>query len=306
MVRFSCFRQVTSSFALLFISWSDLWQSVNLPVYCFSLSPKKRKSRSRSPTYKRRGEYGGEKIRRDKCQLPMCFDFLRGRCHRGATCRYMHHDSDTSDGSRRNRSKQQYVEIPHVSRASGLHEESKKALSEGPVHEKKLDGCGDGEKELVSMQDALPSIFHDQDDKSLVVKLAKSEMSQEVTAIMHETHNIKGEKLESTTNLPENCLGELTAIVQETQDIREQNLESTTGLHDVKNHVKQVETSHDIASSVENFVIPNSRAKQVKTSNGFSTSQSLQVQSSTSFQHGLPVSEPQIKNIPPVQASFFD
>lgn len=305
MVRFSCltcFRQVTSSFALLFISWSDLWQSVNLPVYCFSLSPKKRRSRSRSPIYKRRGEYGGEKIRRDKCQLPMCFDFLRGRCHRGATCRYMHHDSDTSDGSRRNRSKQQYVEIPHVSRASGLHEESKKALSEGPVHEKELDGRRDGEKELVSMQDALPSILHDQDDKSLVVKLAKSEMSQEVTAIMHETHNIKGEKLESTTSLPENCLGEITAIVQETQDIREQNLESTTGLHDVKNHVKQVETSHDIASSVENFVIPNSRAKQVETSNGFSTSQSLQVQSSTSFQHGLPLSEPQIKNIPPVEA----
>lgn len=242
-------------------------------------------------------------MRRDKGQLPMCFDFLRGRCHRGATCRYMHHDSDKSDGSRRNRSKQQYAEIPHVSRASGFHEKSKKVLSERPVHEKKLDRHvdGDGEKELASMQDAVPSVIHDQDDKSLLVKLAKSEMSREVTAIMNETRK-KEEKLESITGLPKNCLGELTAIEQEMQDIREQNLEFSTGLHDVENNLKQVETSHGIASLVENFVIPNSRAQLVKTSHSSSGSHSLQVHSSTSLHHGFPVSGPEIKQIPPVQS----
>ncbi|XP_048328942.2 uncharacterized protein LOC107419036 isoform X1 [Ziziphus jujuba] len=71
-----------------------------------SWSPRNRRSRSRSPTYRRTGEFGGENMRRDRARLPECFDFRKGKCYRGASCRYMHHEVDKSDGSRRHRSSQ--------------------------------------------------------------------------------------------------------------------------------------------------------------------------------------------------------
>lgn len=44
-------------------------------------------------------------MRRDKGMIRKCFDFQRGRCYRGASCRYMHHESSKNDGSRLHRSK---------------------------------------------------------------------------------------------------------------------------------------------------------------------------------------------------------
>lgn len=43
-------------------------------------------------------------MRRDKGMMRKCFDFQRGRCYRGASCRYMHHEPNKNDGSRLHRS----------------------------------------------------------------------------------------------------------------------------------------------------------------------------------------------------------
>ncbi|KAL0415964.1 UNVERIFIED_CONTAM: hypothetical protein Slati_3428300 [Sesamum latifolium] len=89
-----------------------------------SLSPNRRRSRSRSPVLRRDREFTGDKLRWDKGQLPECFDFLRGKCYRGATCRYSHHD-DKSDRLRYHRGKQQYRDMPPAVRSPDFREESK-------------------------------------------------------------------------------------------------------------------------------------------------------------------------------------
>lgn len=86
-----------------------------------SWSPKKRRSRSRSP-YRPGGDFGGEKLRRDKVQTRQCFDFLKGRCYRGASCRYLHHESGRIDSSRRYRSKDEHVEDISSSRNSDFRD----------------------------------------------------------------------------------------------------------------------------------------------------------------------------------------
>lgn len=74
-----------------------------------SWSPRRRRSRSRSP-YRTGGDFGGEKPRRDKLKSRQCFDFLKGRCYRGASCHYMHHELDRSDSSRRYKNKEDHLE----------------------------------------------------------------------------------------------------------------------------------------------------------------------------------------------------
>ncbi|KAL5815727.1 hypothetical protein ACOSQ4_026368 [Xanthoceras sorbifolium] len=93
-----------------------------------SRSPRKRRSRSRSPAFRHVGEFNGENTRRDRGQIPDCFDFRRGRCYRGASCRYLHHEPDKSDGSRHHRSKNQYSEVQPISKNSDIHEENKNNL----------------------------------------------------------------------------------------------------------------------------------------------------------------------------------
>lgn len=85
-----------------------------------SWSPKRRRSRSRSP-YRPGGDVGSEKPRRDKDQTRQCFDFLKGRCYRGASCRYLHHELDNRDSSRRFKSKHHQPEVVPSSRNSGFH-----------------------------------------------------------------------------------------------------------------------------------------------------------------------------------------
>ncbi|CAI9111732.1 OLC1v1012026C1 [Oldenlandia corymbosa var. corymbosa] len=68
-----------------------------------SFSPRRRRSRSKSPP----SRHGGETTRRDR--RPECFDFLKGKCYRGASCRYSHHE-EKSDRSRSNRSNRQQFE----------------------------------------------------------------------------------------------------------------------------------------------------------------------------------------------------
>lgn len=84
-------------------------------------SPKKWRSRSRSP-FRRGGEYSSDKIRRDKGQRPDCFDYKRGKCYRGALCRYMHNDFNKSDVSTRYKSKYQEVPPSPKSFEKSVHE----------------------------------------------------------------------------------------------------------------------------------------------------------------------------------------
>lgn len=82
-----------------------------------SWSPKRRRrSRSRSPAYNR--------SRRDKKgSMPDCFDFLRGKCYRGSSCRYLHHEMGKVDGSRQhNKSRNQYREVSLSPKRSDFQE----------------------------------------------------------------------------------------------------------------------------------------------------------------------------------------
>ncbi|XP_074316466.1 uncharacterized protein LOC141652766 isoform X2 [Silene latifolia] len=75
-----------------------------------SWSPKRRRSRSRSP-YRSGGEFAGEMLRRGKPQTQECMDYLKGKCYRGASCRYLHLDVDKSESSRRYKGKQYQVNV---------------------------------------------------------------------------------------------------------------------------------------------------------------------------------------------------
>ena len=66
----------------------------------------------------------------------------------------MHHDFDKNEGSRRYRIKQQYVDIPHVKRTSGLYDEivkTKKSDHEQDMHGTSFGTLKDGNGEKVSV-----------------------------------------------------------------------------------------------------------------------------------------------------------
>ncbi|XP_059299846.1 uncharacterized protein LOC132052360 [Lycium ferocissimum] len=86
-----------------------------------SISPKRRRSRSKSPS--RHGlSFVGDKMRRDRDYPPQCFDFLRGKCYRGASCRYFHAELDKSGRSGSHRSKHQHRDLPPMSKDSDMHD----------------------------------------------------------------------------------------------------------------------------------------------------------------------------------------
>ncbi|KAH7857827.1 hypothetical protein Vadar_016947 [Vaccinium darrowii] len=242
-----------------------------------SWSPKKQRSRSKSPTYRRGTESSGDKMRRDKSQLPQCFDFLRGRCYRGAFCRYMHHESENTDGGRHYRSKQQDAEVPPVSGTSGSLEEIEKSLDKGKV--------------LVPVQQSVQTVVSHQEDESLDIAVAKSDRSGEVTTIMHETQGSKEEILEPTTEIldEENC----AAIV------------------DTVDPLDGSPSSHGVESSKENLVTPQSQASLPVLQNAYnqpsdvgdsSMSGSFLIQTSSTFQNQPPVSAPRLDEISPIQS----
>ncbi|KAK4779415.1 hypothetical protein SAY86_006943 [Trapa natans] len=75
-----------------------------------SRSPRRHGSRSRSP-WKHTGQFRRVNLRRGRGPKPECFNFLRGRCYRGSSCRYLHHDAET-DGSNHRRWGPQNNEFP--------------------------------------------------------------------------------------------------------------------------------------------------------------------------------------------------
>lgn len=162
-----------------------------------SWSPQKRRSRSRSPSYRGGGESGGDIVRRGKGRLANCFDFLRGRCYRGASCRYMHQETDKGSGSKYNRS----------TRTSDRHEETEKLPHRRSMHEQDLPGSSsvfvqietmEGKEMLSPEQGLVRNTVSNHDDKSLVADFCKSERSIETTAMVLQRTDMKGEILEST------------------------------------------------------------------------------------------------------------
>ncbi|GLT25183.1 hypothetical protein SLA2020_003280 [Shorea laevis] len=97
-----------------------------------SRSPRYRRSGSRSPTSRRVGKFSSENLRQAKGRIPDCFDYLRGKCYRGAYCRYSHHGFEKNDESR-----QQSVEVRWGSR-NNIHEEIRHLSG-------KVSDCGNAE-----------------------------------------------------------------------------------------------------------------------------------------------------------------
>ncbi|XP_052179602.1 uncharacterized protein LOC127792953 isoform X2 [Diospyros lotus] len=273
-----------------------------------SWSPRKR-SRSRSPVYRNRDDSGSDKMRRDKDQLPECFNFLRGRCHRGAFCRYMHHESNKSDSARRYRSKQQYVEVPPASRTSDFHEEIGKTPPRRSVNEQDTSrssfvslkvGKMDREK---SLQIAAQSMISDQDDKLLVAELAKTERDSGVTVVIQEAREIKEKILESATGLPDN-----ENYLKQLETVQSLDGSPSHSLADVGTAISKDDVSHG-TGSVENLMVVHSQAKLSlplpqnadhlhKNMDDSSTADSSQVQSSSTFQQNqLSFSEHRVNKV---------
>ncbi|KDP31365.1 hypothetical protein JCGZ_11741 [Jatropha curcas] len=159
-----------------------------------SWSPRNRRSRSRSPSFRHAGEINNGITGRGKGQIPECFDFLRGRCYRGASCRYMHHDSEKNDGSRNHRSKQ---------RSEQLHPSSKNRKDEFSLkvsdHEQKMGGNYDisASGSRATKDD---TIFHNREDPIII----KSDNFRVVATKVPETKIVKEKSANGTTVVDRN------------------------------------------------------------------------------------------------------
>lgn len=60
-------------------------------------------------------------MRRDRDYPQQCFNFLQGKCYRGASCRYFHAELDKSGRSRSYTGKRQHRDLPHSSKDSDMH-----------------------------------------------------------------------------------------------------------------------------------------------------------------------------------------
>lgn len=154
-----------------------------------SWSPRKRRSRSRSPSYRRGGESGVETVKRDKC-----FDFLRGRCYRGASCRFMHQETDKNAGARYNRN----------TRTFDRHVATEKSPPRRSIHQHDLPGSS-----------AVYVKNEDQNDKLPVADFCKSERLSGTDAIVLGSTEMKEEISESTIKL---CGVEHCQEKEETED----------------------------------------------------------------------------------------
>ncbi|TXG51620.1 hypothetical protein EZV62_024144 [Acer yangbiense] len=176
-----------------------------------SRSPRKRRSRSRSPAFRHVGEFSGENIRRDRGQIPDCFDFRRGKCYRGASCRYLHHESDKSDGSRRHRSKNQFSEVQPISKNSDIHEETMNSLQNasdmpGSSSGAKEDGNINQKREN-SVSNALQCASLNQESRLVDSHKISSDSSREVVARVLD-YQVLQEEIKVPTTITTECCQE--------------------------------------------------------------------------------------------------
>ncbi|KAL2340657.1 hypothetical protein Fmac_008597 [Flemingia macrophylla] len=167
-----------------------------------SWSPWHRRSRSRSPILRRSGDLCGENVKRNKDQ---CLDFLRGKCYRGASCKYSHHESEMNATSRRYRRNKHDLEVSSHAKASKINGDMKNISNKLPDSE--LDGVRsqDGnlwlnvtiqeviEKKEDSGRHAVASTTIHLDGQSVNSNIYKSECIGEVAPEIQETTVVKGE-----------------------------------------------------------------------------------------------------------------
>ncbi|KAF2282312.1 hypothetical protein GH714_043841 [Hevea brasiliensis] len=202
-----------------------------------SWSPRNQRSGSRSPSSRHAGEFSSGNRRREKGQLAVCFNFRRGRCYRGASCRYMHHDSEKSDGSKRQRSKQQEVQLPPSSMNCNTHEGNKKLSLKVSDHGQEImnqEGRNNHDTSASSICATKDNtIFHNRKD-SVCDALVDSEI-------------IKFDSIRDfVAEVPK------TSLVEErSEDASDSNI--------LKSHV---EASQDVISSLKDSVIQQSQSVQ--------------------------------------------
>lgn len=138
-------------------------------------------------------EFGNDGMRRNKSQLPECFDFLRGRCYRGASCRYSHHEAVT-ERSKHQRRRAKTPEMPLRSNKPDLVEEMENlsarfpysgdsevknkpwqihknvpdGISDAVKHEKRDDSLGHASQAYVFRRDGIAGEDEPQNSKEVV------------------------------------------------------------------------------------------------------------------------------------------
>ncbi|KAI9117291.1 hypothetical protein K1719_011457 [Acacia pycnantha] len=163
-----------------------------------SWSPRNRRSRSRSPILRRSGEFNSENKKRDKGK---CFDFLRGKCYRGASCRYLHHEPEKNTSSRRYRNKR---DLEVSSKSSRIHEvkknisakvsgdECERVRSQDVLLSQKVSGSSTGQeveqrKEEDYVKNAFVSTLSDHDSQPFNAAPTICENAREVAPEVRET-----------------------------------------------------------------------------------------------------------------------
>ncbi|XP_051115671.1 uncharacterized protein LOC127240866 [Andrographis paniculata] len=160
------------------------------------------RSRSRSPIVQRGIESTGDKPRQERGQPPVCFAFLRGKCYRGTTCRYSHHDPEKSEKKRYSRGKQ-YRDKPHELRNPDYREESN-AIPEREKHMGTRLPLETFDLKEVNDSDDLPvdssthTLEKDEKDSSL---LASDVLGSNLSR--NSAHNVTSRKEDSLTPEPE-------------------------------------------------------------------------------------------------------
>ncbi|XXG55536.1 hypothetical protein AAC387_Pa03g3187 [Persea americana] len=235
-----------------------------------SWSPKKQRSRSKSPpAFRRVGDFGGEKTRRDfKGPPPECFDFLRGKCYRGASCKYLHHDSTPSNPPKWNRNKREhYREVPPDLRNSVVHGD--------PHYAAEADDADNIVAELGSDgHDTLQEKGKSQDTQirqDLSVASTKAE-KVEVLVEKTETSYVRDDvQLTTSTEIDQSLVavnaGELrqsqasqeaVAVAPEMQEVQEEEKEHNIHLQEKQDHQQPMETSNPLpapAAETEHLLV---------------------------------------------------
>lgn len=176
----------------------------------FSWSPRSRRSRSRSPIYRRASELSGEKLRSDRACIPPCFDFIRGRCNRGAKCRFMHHEVQKGDTSRHHRGK-----LPSGTASYKTKKESNIASVKLPEHvgdeahnQEMQDGKVDLKKEDLAIK-SQKSIISDPSGQPIDSGTVKCQSPREIAGTVKEKQIIQETPAEPNPQICDNkTLGE--------------------------------------------------------------------------------------------------
>ena len=277
-----------------------------------SWSPKKRKSKSKSPAFRRLGDYGGDKMKRDKGQMPICFDFVRGRCYRGASCRYLHQDSSNRDGSRLHKNKEQYPEDSPNSNNIDLREGSKDIPGKISVQEHdedksqpvqfsqdttvgSFDAPKDGDvankREETSARDSMLAVVSDQD--------GKYESCREAAAHVLEMQEVHEGPAKAATQVTEETHQPLSVDCFPSQPVTDVDNLKLAG--DISRGTNFSSESKEIQQSQANLSTPalQNAPHEPHHVDGSSMSGSSPDQMLTTFSNKVPASEPHPNKISP-------